>query len=357
MRARHIVIAALLAGAAYLLAWPVNVVPQAWTPPPAPALAGPYAPNHALSGAHRIAVGGHGVPEDIAFGPDGLLYAGAADGSIVRMKPDGSALQVLANTGGRPLGLRFDAAGRLIVADADKGLLAVTPDGKVATLSTEAEGRRFGLPDDLDIGADGTIYFSDASDRFPLSDYESDLIEHGGNGRLLAYDPKTGQTRVLLKGLYFANGVAVSPDQRFVLVVETGEYRLTRYWLTGPKAGTSDVFADNLPGVPDGVLSNGRDTFWVSLPTPRLADLDRLLPYPAIRKIVARLPKAVQPKPKPMGFVLGLDLAGKVTHNLQDPDGRAYSTITNVVEHDGKLWFGSLDQPAVGVVSLMETKQ
>lgn len=357
MRARPIVVAALLAGAAYLLAWPVDIAPQAWTPPPAPALAGPYAPNQALSSAHRIAVGGHGVPEDVAFGPDGLLYAGTSDGSIVRMRPDGGALQVLANTGGRPLGLRFDAGGRLIVADAYKGLLAVTPDGKVAVLATEAEGHRFGLADDLDIAADGTIYFSDASDRFPLGDYESDLIEHGGNGRLLAYYPKTGQTRVLLKGLHFANGVAVSPDQSFVLVVETGEYRLTRYWLAGPKAGTHDVFADNLPGVPDGVLSNGRDTFWVSLPTPRLADLDRLLPYPALRKIVARLPKAVQPKPKLMGFVLGLDMAGKAVRNLQDPAGRAYSMITNVVEHDGKLWFGSFSEPAVGVVSLSEMKQ
>jgi sugar lactone lactonase YvrE len=60
---------------------------------------------------------------------------------------------------------------------------------------------------------------------------------HGGHGRLLVYDPATGNTKMLLDGLNFANGVAVSHDQRAVLVDETGSYRVIRFWLAGPQKG------------------------------------------------------------------------------------------------------------------------
>lgn len=340
----------LLAG--YLLAWPVKVQPQAWTPPPAPPLTGIYQANDALKATQRIDLGmyGHRGPEDVAIGADGKLYAGTDDGNILRMALDGSDQQVFANTGGRPLGLRFDAAGNLIVADAYKGLLSLDAKGVIRVLTSTDGSKPLNFADDLDIASDGKIYFSEASSRFPLADYESDFIEHRGNGRLLVYNPQDRSTKVLLDGLYFANGVAVSPDQQFVLVAETSEYRVTRYWLQGSKAGSHDVFIDNLPGAPDGVLANGKGTFWLSLATPRLADLDQVLPHPWLRRIVARLPKALSPKPQRYGFVLGLNSDGKVTHNLQDPQG-GYAIITNVVEHDGKLYFGSLYETAIGVLT------
>jgi len=81
----------------------------------------------------------------------------------------------------------------------------------------------FAAPNDLDVAADGTIYFTDASSKYSLVIFKADLLEHQGNGRLLAYDPKTKATRVVLGNLVFANGVAVSPDQSFLLVVETGK--------------------------------------------------------------------------------------------------------------------------------------
>ena len=143
-------------------------------------------------------------------------------------------------------------------------------------------------------------------------------MEHRGNGRFLAYDPKTKTTRTLLRDLSFANGVAVSPDQSFALVVETAKYRVHRVWLSGPKAGQSDIFIDNLPGFPDGITSNGKGKFWLALVTPRDETLDKLLPQPFLRKVVMRLPKFLQPAPKRYSFVLGLDLNGQVTDNLQN---------------------------------------
>ena len=144
------------------------------------------------------------------------------------------------------------------------------------TIPANAQGFAVFVQNDVDVAADGTIYFTDASSKFPLSAFTADLLEHQPNGRFLAYDPKTKTTRVVLNNLYFANGVAVSPDQSFVLVVETGVYRVRRLWLNGPKQGQADVFIDNLPGFPDGILSNGHDKFWLALVTPRDHVLDRL---------------------------------------------------------------------------------
>jgi sugar lactone lactonase YvrE len=347
---RHILRAVILVFAivlAYLLAWPVPINPVAWTPPPAPALTGPYAPNSELTKTVRLHVDAF-APEDVAIDKQDRLYCGTDDGRIFRLQPDGTRPEVFSNTQGRPLGLVFDRDQNLIVADAIKGLLSIAADGKVTSLSTEAGGVPFHCTNDVDVAADGTIYFTDASYKFPLTQLKNDVLEHRPNGRFLAYDPRTKQTRVLLSDLYFANGVAVSPDQSFVLVNDTGEYRVRRYWLAGPKQGQSDVFIDNLPGFPDGIAWNGKDTFWLALVNRRDPGLDFLLPRPFLRKVVWRLPSFLQPNIKRFAFVLGLDVNGRVVHNFQDPSAQYFTQIANVVEHKGNLYFGSIGESAIG---------
>jgi sugar lactone lactonase YvrE len=339
----------------YLLFWPVPISPQAWTPPTAPPLTGPYQQNAALRETERLSLGtgsplpGAGfAPEDVALDATARIYTGLDDGRIMRLQADGTGAQNFANTHGRPLGLAFDAGGNLIVADAIKGLLSVAPDGAVTVLTTAADGVPFKCTNDLDVAADGTIYFTDATSKYSLADFTADLVEHGPNGRFFAYDPKTKTTRTLLGNLSFANGVAVSPDQSFVLVVETGAYRVHRFWLKGEKAGRAEIFIDNLPGFPDGIMSNGKDEFWLALVTPRDAALDLLLPHPFLRKAIVRLPKFLQPAPKRYSFVVGLDVNGQVIDNLQNGSPDCYAEIANVVERNGTLYFGSIGESTIG---------
>jgi sugar lactone lactonase YvrE len=345
----------IFVAALYFLFWPVPISPQAWNPPPAPALTGQYQQNSRLAGVERLAPGmeaarpGNGfAPEDVAIDVQNRIYTGLDDGRIMRLQANGTSPEIFSNTHGRPLGLSFDPNGNLIVADAIKGLLSIASDGSVTLLTTSADGLAFGCTNDLDVAADGTIYFTDASSKFPLSNFTADILEHGGNGRLLAYDPKTKTTRTLLRDLSFANGVAVSPDQSFALVVETGAYRIHRVWLTGSKQGQTDIFIDNLPGFPDGISSNGTDKFWLALVSPRDLTLDKLLPRPFLRKVVARLPKVLQPAPKRYSFVLGLDTNGRVVENLQDGSAQCYAEIANAVERQGSLYFGSIGESTVG---------
>lgn len=336
----------------YLMFAPVPIAPAAWTPPVSPGLNGPYEQNTRLSPVQRLSLGeGHG-PEDVAIDSEGGIYAGFDDGRIMVLQPDGTGPRVFANTGGRPLGLIFDKHGNLIVTDAIKGLLSVNKNGEVKVLATESDGAKFGALNDLDVAADGTIYFTEASHKFPMSEHVNDLMEHQPNGRLLAFDPQTQTPRTLLKDLHFANGVAVSSDQTFVLVAETGMYRVQRVWVKEPKMGQVDIFIDNLPGFPDGISSNGRDKFWLALVTPRQAMFDRMLPYPFVRKMVARLPKFMHPAAQRYSFVVALDSSGRVVENLQNGSADCYAQIANVVEHNGALYFGSIGENTIGRFAL-----
>jgi len=351
-RAAFLVLVLLIA---YLLAWPVPINPSAWMPPIAPELTGVYAQNSELSKIERLPVDGF-APEDVAIDDRGRIYCGTADGRIFRFQPDGARPEVFANTQGRPLGLIFDHDGNLIVADAVKGLLSIDHNGKIALLSTQADGVPFRCANDLDVAEDGTIYFSDSSYKFSLTELKADILEHQPNGRLLAFDPGTKQTRVILRDLFFSNGVAVSPDQSFVLVCETGSYRVRRVWIRGPKAGHSEIFIDNLPGFPDGIASNGHDKFWLALVNRRDAALDELMPHPFLRKVVWRLPTFLQPNLKRYAFVLGLDRDGHVVQNLQDPSPECFAQVANVVEHKGVLYFGSIGESAIGRMPLAASR-
>jgi sugar lactone lactonase YvrE len=343
VKVRHFVLALIIAIGAFLLLMPTKVKPVAWTPQPAPSLTdGPFAENQRLKGVERVGASDIDGPEALLLENDSLI-TGLHDGRLIRTSLDGKTTKVLADTGGRPLGLARHPNGLLVIADAIKGLLSLDAQGRLVALTTEAGGTPFGFTDDVIIDKPGHYaYFSDASSRFGYGHDGEAVLEHGGDGRLLRYDFQTGKTTVLLDKLEFANGVAMGPDDAFVLVNETGAYRISRYWLSGPKAGTHDLFIDNLPGLPDNLSFNGHDRFWVALYAPRNALLDATAPHPFVRKMIVR---ALTVLPKPVekhGFALGLDLEGKVIANLQDAGAGNYSPITTVREYGDWLYFGSL---------------
>lgn len=330
--------------AAYLFFWPVPVEPVAWKAPKAPVLEGQYQSNNKLASIKRLAVGEGVGPESIAIDTKGYLYTGYEDGRIVRFDLNGKKPDLIVNTYGRPLGLKVTNDGNLIVADALRGLLKVNSEsGALEVLTSSAENLAFKFTDDLVIAEDGSIYFTDASSKFgPAMHARDDIIEHGGHGRLLKYDPISKATSVLLDGLQFANGIALSQDQSFLVVAETGNYDIIRYWLSGPKAGQHEIFFDNLPGIPDGMSSNGEGLFWVALYAPRNALLDFASHYPWLRKLFYRLPLSLQPQPAAHAFVLGLNEKAEVIYNLQDAAVSAFHPVTSVVQHQEKLYLGSL---------------
>ena len=338
----------------YFIAWPVPIDPVAWEAPPNPGYTGPFAVNDRLKGVETFPIAGNHGPEDIALDKQGRIYAATHEGNIVRLDSDGSNAKNWVNTEGRPLGIDFDSKGNLIVADAYRGLLSISQDGKISELSTVADGIPIRYADDVDIAADGKIYFSDASTKFGAKEsggtYEGSLLalmEQGGHGRLLVYDPVTKETKTLLDGLTFANGVAVSHDQKFVLINETGGYRVIRYWISGPKKGQSDVFIHSLPSFPDNISAGMNGRYWIAFVSPRNQLLDGLSTKPFMRKVVQRMPAFLRPQARAYGHIIAINEAGLVVEDLQDPAG-GYPINTSVTETNNSLFIGSLVAPVLG---------
>lgn len=343
----------LMALVGYLLLWPVPIEPQAWTPSAAPARdQAPFARNDRLAAAEVLFRElGEGA-EAIALGEGDDLYTGFVDGRIVKLNPTTGEVMELGNSGGRPLGLKWTPDG-VVIADAVQGLLRRLPDGRIEVLSTVSDSRPFRLADDVDVAPDGRLYFSDASHRWELDHLMHDFFEHAGTGRLLRYDPVSEATETLVDNLYFANGVAVGPEGDYVLVTETSRYQVTRYWINGPKAGSSEIFIDNLPGFPDNITWDAASqTFWLALFAPRDPMLDRILPLPWLRKILFRLPEALQPGPARHAHVVGLDVNGQVTTSVEGGTSPAFAPITSAVRRGEWLYLGSLSDPGIGRIRL-----
>jgi len=326
-----------------------NIEPAPYAPPIAPKMEGALRENSALSSVKLLAEGKLNGPEDIAVGNNGNVFTGLEDGRIVKISPDGEVV-TFAETGGRPLGLQWGPRGDLIVADGGRGLLTVNLEGEVTVLVPRAETVPLEMADDLDVSSSGLIYFSDATGSEVGMDYYQDLMIHRPLGRLLRFDYYTYDLEVLLTGLYFANGVALSPDEDFVLVSETSEYRITRLWLKGPRVGDRDVFADNLPGFPDGISGDGDGNYWVAMVSPRMWFVDNIvLPNLWLRKLLMHFPTWTRLSGASYGFIIQLNSEGEIVESLHDPSGKSLSGITNVVERDGKLYIGTLEGDAIGV--------
>jgi sugar lactone lactonase YvrE len=322
------------------------IQPVIWRPPPArqaPAASG---------GGYRLEVypvPGTG-PEDVVLDSEGRIITGLSDGRILRLSNDGAQVETLANTGGRPLGIELFPNGDLLVCDARRGLLRIAPKrGAVQLLCGEIHGQPLLFCNNAAIARDGTVYFSDSSRHFGVDHWKGELIEHSGTGRLLRLAPN-GELDLLLDGLEFSNGVALAADESFVSVAETGAYRVQRYWLRGPRAGSADLLIDQLAGFPDNTSTGSDGLIWITQASPRDPLLDALHSrHPLWRKLVWKLPDALQPGPKRVVWLLGVDGEGRVVHEVRHAADR-YHMVTGVRERAGDLYLGSLVENAVAVL-------
>ncbi len=365
---------------AYLAFWPTPADPVAWQAPKDAGYTGAHQVNDKLAELQQwsLASGQEGPEFIVARG--GELYTGLSNGDILKINTDGQQPEIVANTGGRPLGLDVDAQGRLLVADAMKGLLRVTGRGqdvKVESLLTSVPHPgpqdRVRYADAVKVGPGGIIWLTDASRRFGAKEWGStfeasvlDVLEHSCTGRIIAQDPNTLVARVAMTGLCFPNGLEFTRDGKTMFIAETGTYRILAVDLAklslvrtaqgdngvptldqAMKQGAVRVFADNLPGFPDNLTRSASGRLWVGLTKPRSPVIDAVAAHPFMRQLTLRLPRFLWPVPKAYGHVIAFDENGKVVDDLQDPSG-AYPETTSATEADGKLFIQSLHAHTIG---------
>ncbi|RWR77046.1 protein STRICTOSIDINE SYNTHASE-LIKE 10-like protein [Cinnamomum micranthum f. kanehirae] len=328
----------------------------------------------------RIALPGSIGPETIDFDSAGEgPYTGVSDGRVLKWlgdergwiefattsrerkkgECDGTHDPKLEDTCGRPLGLRFyNATGDLYIVDAYFGLLMVGGHGGLATqLATSAEGVPFRFTNAVDIDqTSGFVYFTDSSTRFQRRDYIWAIRTRDKTGRLMQYDPKSKQVTVLLRGLFFANGVALSKDKTFLVVAETTTGRILRYWLQGPKMGEHEVFAQ-LPGFLDNINRNSKGEFWVAINCVdhQLGNFSFSNELRRKGNCISIIRKFNIVQPTWVDYsVIGVKLSeeGEIMELLYVDDGTIANLASELKEENERLWLGSVVMPFAGVTKL-----
>jgi len=325
-----------------------SIDPIRWQPPPSRPLPDP----DLTSTLHVVEVPGN-APEDVVADADGNIWTGVEDGRIIRITPDGRTVQMVADTGGRPLGLAVARDGRLLICDSHRGLLRYDPaTGTLETLVAEVSGRALTFCSNVVESSDGTIFFTESTSRFHYEYYKGAVIEGRATGSLFRRDPG-GTVSVLASGLHFANGVTLTADESALVFAETTGCRLSKYWLTGSQAGSVTPLVADLPGYPDNI-STGRDgRIWVAMVSDRNPLNEWLGPRaPVIRRLLWRLPYRWLPNPKSLAWVVAFDPDdGHVVTQLRSRHA-AFGLATGVVETPGRLWLGRIGGPGVCYLDL-----
>ncbi|XP_023536583.1 protein STRICTOSIDINE SYNTHASE-LIKE 10-like [Cucurbita pepo subsp. pepo] len=313
--------------------------------------------------------GGVFGPESIAFDCRGEgPYAGVGDGRILKWNGSDLGWTQFAYTSpnregkecngepqteagcGRPLGLKFHPSTcELFIADAYFGLLAVGPQGGLARqLVSSAQGVPLRFTNALDIDPqNGVVYFTDSSLLFQRSVWILSIVNGDRTGRLLKYDPRTKNVTILINGLAFPNGVALSTDSSFLLMAETGTLQILKFWLKGPKAQTTEIFAQ-LERFPDNIKRTDNGEFWIAMNTGR-GKLETQT-WMGLGGATTQHGEVKIPWIRADPVAVKVDERGGVKGMIDGEEGQALESVSEVEERKGRLWIGSAVKPYVGFI-------
>jgi len=287
---------------------------------------GPLESNEKLNLVDKLFENKIKGPESFAVW-DGALYTGLISGRIVRIDPDDLTIETVARIGeecqeqyeedkcGRPLALEFTQDGQLLVCDAVFGLYMidlnrqVDTTGRIVTDTRDLDRVGYtsllspdrivdGLPNilinSLALSSDNdTVYLTVTSTRFSLKESLFELVSDP-SGRLLKFSISTKEVEVLASGISWANGIELQQgEEEWVIFCETGRARLMKHYLKGDKKGQTEVYLDNMPGLPDNIRINDNGNYYVGLVSPRIPGKPHILPmispHNLARKFLARL--------------------------------------------------------------------
>jgi hypothetical protein len=347
--------------AALVLQNALNYDTKVFELPERPPLAGVLRSNKILQNAKILFKGEIHGPESFEW-HNGALYSTVEDG-FIKIVNDKIVKEIKAGKigcstpaeCGRLLGIRHYKDESFIVADCYKGILEVDFNTeKVSTIlsgDTVIDGIKLNLADDLDFINKDTIIFSDASTSLELTQFLNLLLGFKGDGRVIKFNLKTKEATTLLTNLQLANGIQIHSDKQSVLIAETGAARIIRYYFDGPKNGTHEYFAANLPGLPDNIrVTNNGNTYYIGFAAARIRNhwslLDFFAPYPALRNLLLLL------TPESLGFVLfektmanygifvEVDAKGEIIKSWHDPSGFT-KMISQIIDAGDAMYIGS----------------
>ena len=325
----------LISALLYLSLWPTDATPRAWQPTPIQLLTAT-----AEQPVTRLLADELQGPAKLVPHFQGKLATGLSDGRIVVFDPDSGKVKPKASIAGRPRGLQTSSSSGYVVAEPDRGILGARKH-RVPAISNGPEDAPVRQALDVAIDPRGLLWFVDASASWPAGHAWTALVEHAANGRLLRFDDRERRTDVSLADLAFPAGLALSHAGDALLISELAAHRIRRYWLSGPRAGQSEILVDGLPGYPAHISHTADGRYWVALMGPRLAALEAAAQRPWLARMLLRLPAPLRPQLEPRLMAVAIDDQGQILQTIDQAAGEGHAPATSVIEHNSQLLFAS----------------
>lgn len=337
------------------------IQPEVWNPPTKPEFKGTLSLNDKLTNISKIELLGWNGAEEFTADKEGNIYCGVhkgkddfSQGAILKITPKGEIEEYL-KTEAWVTGMEFGKNGDLFALMNGVGLIRIDHNRKIHYLVTkDPDNRPILMGSGLKIASDGKIYFANlSSEQMTSPKYINKLIlELKPTGGVYCYDPETKLTKTISSGNYFANGLALSRDESFLLLSETSKYRVLKYWLKGEKTGSFEIFMDNLAGFPNNISRRSNGNFWLGFTTKRSDQLDKIHAKKGMKKLVYGLPSFIKPKADHFGMILEISEKGEIVQALFDPTGQFVMEAGAVKELGDKLYIGGDIAPYVATYEL-----
>jgi sugar lactone lactonase YvrE len=210
---------------------------------------------------------GQGIlrPEGVMALDDGSLYASDGRGQIASIQRDGRTT-FFGRLAGTPNGICLDGQGRCIVANIGNGQVqALHPNGHHEILLTEAEGMKITTPNFPFVDSKGRLWVTNSTAR---QDVNEALQQPSADGSVILLEK--GKARIVAERIYFANGLALDPEETHLYVAETMLRRVLRFKIL-PDGSLShrEMYGPSTLaplGFPDGIAFDEAGNLWITFP-------------------------------------------------------------------------------------------
>jgi gluconolactonase len=202
------------------------------------------------SEAFAIFATGLDHPECLAFDRAGNLWAGGEAGQVYRIDGAGQ-VTIAARLSGFCAGIAFSPQDELFVCNPSLGIVQIQPQGKFSVFATHVGARKILCPNYGLFDSAGNYYVTDSGNW------------NKGNGFLLRFRPDTSG-EVLAGPFGYANGLALSSDERFLFMVESDRHRVLRFEiLPDGSLGPHEPYAEQVGRFPDGLALDTEGNLYV----------------------------------------------------------------------------------------------
>lgn len=220
-----------------------------------------------------------------------LLWSDIPNDRILKWDEQSGTVSVYRSPSGYANGHARDRQGRLVTCEhGGRRVTRTEIDGRITVLADRFEGRRLNSPNDVVVKSDGSIWFSDPIFGI-ASDYEGGRAEPELPQNVYRIDGVSGALSVVAENLRGPNGLAFSPDESILYLVEsraTPNRLILAFDVEGETLTNRRIVIDAGPGTPDGFRLDIDGNLWCGWGMGR-EDLDGVMVFNPAGTAIGRI--------------------------------------------------------------------